>query len=705
MAKKVRRSNVSKGTLVPLGNGFSLAIGEHPNKVDDIDIGPNNKNGLSVNHGEILQDTGKSIRVFSAEPMLGGVSPTQLLYGGMNPNAVFNVQEQYKQANRIADDGSHYRKGGFHRDDKAASGDKYYDIIKTRRNSIMSALNRAGLDEESINNLTPNILKQQILEGGWRLNRADNNFGGMRQNGNTISFDSEDDFQDAYIKMLDERWHVGKPDSLSWRNAKDLNDWARILNREDLGLTTKEAWQEYNKGRKGNDFVYLYAPQWENGQQPYSQKLRGVSNRTDFYTNLIIDDDKIGPRKPDGSFKKGGIYIKPSKHGTFTAAAKKHGMGVQAFAKKVLANKNNYSSAMVKKANFARNASKWHHLYGGEDSLITPLRERLNVNNSNMKQNKRNKAYFGDDVLLNPTYVYDTRIKLPNLQSQAVALNQPGLVDNRRNMGFILPKPNNILTNPQEPGLAPRTTFSSTIPTTTTKQPTFLNKTGNFLRSGVGMDLLGAGVNAAGSIIANRINANAIKNLKFTPRQYTLLDPVKLKTKINIAPELDKMRETVAGISDAARRTSASSRTAFQKISDARRAGLQSYNSLLGEKENRETALINQDLMNQQQVRQINAKNIMDTINYNIAGKDNLDNTKTQLRAQNNVSLVNNLAGIVAGERGLLARRDARIREANNLTIATLPYLKEFNTLTQDEFVKKHGQRIYDAIINGRSII
>ena len=165
------------------------------------------------------------------------------------------------------------------------------------------------------------------------------------------------------------------------------------------------------------------------------------------------------------------------------------------------------------------------------------------------------------------------------------------------------------------------------------------------------------------------------------------------------------MRETVAGISDAARRTSASSRTAFQKISDARRAGLQSYSSLLGEKENRETALINQDLMNQQQVAQANTKNIMDVINYNIAGKDNLDNTKTQLRAQNNVSLVNNLAGIIAGERGLLARRDARIREANNLTIATLPYLKEFNSLTQDEFVRKHGQRIYNAIRNGVSII
>ena len=56
----------------------------------------------------------------------------------------------------------------------------------------------------------------------------------------------------------------------------------------------------------------------------------------------------------------GGIHITPSKRGTFTAAATKHNMGVQEFASKVLRNKNSYSSSMVKKANFARNASKWN---------------------------------------------------------------------------------------------------------------------------------------------------------------------------------------------------------------------------------------------------------------------------------------------------------------------------------------------------------
>lgn len=62
----------------------------------------------------------------------------------------------------------------------------------------------------------------------------------------------------------------------------------------------------------------------------------------------------------------GGINIKPSKRGTFTRAAKKHNMGVQEFANHVLNNKENYSNAMIKKANFAKNAAGWKHAFGGD---------------------------------------------------------------------------------------------------------------------------------------------------------------------------------------------------------------------------------------------------------------------------------------------------------------------------------------------------
>lgn len=73
----------------------------------------------------------------------------------------------------------------------------------------------------------------------------------------------------------------------------------------------------------------------------------------------------------------GGIYIKPSKRGTFTAAAKKHGKSVQAFASQVLANKENYSPAMRKKAQFAKNAAKFKHKDGGPlDNLVADINTR-----------------------------------------------------------------------------------------------------------------------------------------------------------------------------------------------------------------------------------------------------------------------------------------------------------------------------------------
>lgn len=82
-------------------------------------------------------------------------------------------------------------------------------------------------------------------------------------------------------------------------------------------------------------------------------EVYGGLNRPD---NMFIIGTTNRLKHKDG----GSINITPSKRGTFTAAATKHRMGVQEFASKVLRNKDSYSPTMVKKANFARNASKWH---------------------------------------------------------------------------------------------------------------------------------------------------------------------------------------------------------------------------------------------------------------------------------------------------------------------------------------------------------
>jgi hypothetical protein len=80
---------------------------------------------------------------------------------------------------------------------------------------------------------------------------------------------------------------------------------------------------------------------------------------------LLSAGDYDGLENLAMSKAKSGIHIKESKKGTFTAAATKRGKGVQEFASQVLANKENYSPAMVKKANFARNAAKWNKAEDG----------------------------------------------------------------------------------------------------------------------------------------------------------------------------------------------------------------------------------------------------------------------------------------------------------------------------------------------------
>lgn len=113
MKRRTKHLSVRDGTLIPMGNNFAYVLGDHPNKVDDVDIGPNTKNGLSVNHGEIMQFGGNGIRVFSAEPILSGISPSKLVQAGINPNIVFAAQERYKDIHHLKDDGSHAKFGDW----------------------------------------------------------------------------------------------------------------------------------------------------------------------------------------------------------------------------------------------------------------------------------------------------------------------------------------------------------------------------------------------------------------------------------------------------------------------------------------------------------------------------------------------------------------------------------------------------------------
>ena len=103
---------VAGGIAQPLGNNFFYMNGRKHSQ-GGIDIGPSDKTGIEVEGGEVVETNGNELKVYSAQPIINGASPAQLVMGGANPNKVFKAQEDFKDRNRINDDGSKYQNGGI----------------------------------------------------------------------------------------------------------------------------------------------------------------------------------------------------------------------------------------------------------------------------------------------------------------------------------------------------------------------------------------------------------------------------------------------------------------------------------------------------------------------------------------------------------------------------------------------------------------
>lgn len=333
------------------------------------------------------------------------------------------------------------------------------------------------------------------------------------------------------------------------------------------------------------------------------------------------------------AFKNGGIYIKPQNRGKFTAWAKEHDMGVQEAANHILANKDDYSSTLVKRANFAKN-------FGGRKRAALGTREPLGT--------------------LTPITAFDqyNRAVGPEFSTE-------------------------LAGNPQITGplYRPLSGFNR-----------FLDDYG--LNRG---DLAATGVQFIGNLASSLINNAAINRLRFTPiRTQTVSEaPVKFNTTYNINPQLDNLRESIGSVEREATNNSASSRTAYGRIANARFRGIGAYNELYGQKLNQETAMLNADAQNRQNVRARNTNRLQqniarDTI-YNAQGEDNLNNTKASLRGQNWTNFVQQAAGSLIGTYN---RGQQRISDANSLG-----YLLASNDNTARLFMNNNSliRRIFGA--------
>lgn len=172
-------------------------------------------------------------------------------------------------------------------------------------------------------------------------------------------------------------------------------------------------------------------------------------------------------------------------------------------------------------------------------------------------------------------------------------------------------------------------------------------------------DTIGIAGNIAGSLISNRANNKMLDNLKYT-KEPIAKQAVKLKTNININPQLDKMRESISEYERGIDNNTASSRVALARKQKVRSAGMLQTNELYGQKEYMETDLINKDKINQQSVAHSNNQD------YNrwAEGKQQFDNTIAEKRSENTIGLVENLN---SGIQDVITRKEKRSFNKENL--------------------------------------
>ena len=305
----VLKPNVVRGgRAIGLGNNLYLMKGRTHSK-GGIDIGKNPKTGLEVENNEVMQVSPQGVRVFSAQPILGGISPAQYILGGANPNQVFNAQEQWKKVNRINDDGTK----------KAQLGKELY---KKKHNVSLiddSPEPEAPLNYDEIKR------RQEFMESEFN-SKAYNKYSGAKGR-----FQIRENALQDYINAGGE-----KGDLFNSNYNEKVRDWImENLSKSSMVVagnptdSVKMAKQlaAYNWGR-GNLSKFLQK-QKAAGIDIYTNMgwINSLPKETRDYVNFSLRNQDINSAKNNERYnslikKYGGIHIKPSKRGTFTAAAK-----------------------------------------------------------------------------------------------------------------------------------------------------------------------------------------------------------------------------------------------------------------------------------------------------------------------------------------------------------------------------------------------
>lgn len=693
---------VAGGIAQPLGNNFFYMNGRKHSQ-GGIDIGPSDKTGIEVEGGEVVETNGNELKVYSAQPILNGASPAQLVMGGANPNKVFKAQEDFKDRNRINDDGTKYKEGGkiYQAPDEykrqiAESGSiiigGYPTIAGNRNYKFIKGLTKASRIGRTATNFI-NLGRQKIYD---LANKIDNTW--INQG-----------IKEVY------RTTIGKhgsnlPRTIDYINKNNINE-----NKKAMGGLSRD--KDY--GSKKKPYPSVAKKDFAGGHRSYpiptkadavdALRLAGLHGRSDVKAKVYNKYPELRKKgnvglvvSINGNVKNGLIHSPSSTGGLRDKFAvggnriNRHGRTWE-YDEKIGAYVPITNRTINKTSAYPINKSARGETIVGSDytfrngrwskNSITNNNVNTNTNKSNIDNGNRRPQYYAERRL--PLFEDGAGITSGLVRAGWSHGNNRGISTNNTNIPSLsetkssgkTPRGGRSKSSQSTQSVPTKTpptaVYNRNLPKVEASIPTTLPVSTNIPAKGTTSsdgkgqgkfknlttaDWIGLGSNIAGSLASYFASRRAINKMR-GPSQPTLISASKLKTKYNINPQLDRIREDKFEAYRDINSNTASSRVSLARKQRVRNAAGQAANELYGNKENIETNLINQDRRNQQSVRQFNAQQY----NQYIDRKTAFDNGIREAKVTN----INNLfSGINAGIQDMISRYENR--KALNNTIGAM---------------------------------
>ena len=693
---------VAGGIAQPLGNNFFYMNGRKHSQ-GGIDIGPSDKTGIEVEGGEVVETNGNELKVYSAQPILNGASPAQLVMGGANPNKVFKAQEDFKDRNRINDDGTKYKEGGkiYQAPDEykrqiAESGSiiigGYPTIAGNRNYKFIKGLTKASRIGRTATNFI-NLGRQKIYD---LANKIDNTW--INQG-----------IKEVY------RTTIGKhgsnlPRTIDYINKNNINE-----NKKAMGGLSRD--KDY--GSKKKPYPSVAKKDFAGGHRSYpiptkadaidALRLAGLHGRNDVKAKVynkypeLRKKGNVGLVVSINGNVKNGLIHSPSSTGGLRDKFAVGGKRINRHGRTWEYDEQNGYYVPITNRTINRTSAypinksaRGETIVGSDYTFRNGRWSKNNTTNNNVNTNT-NKSNI-DNGNRRPQYYAERRLPLfedgAGITSGLVRAgwshgNNRGISTNNTNISSLpttkssgkTPRGGRSKSSQSTQSVSAKTlptaVYNRNLPKVEANIPTTLPVStstpakGTTSSDGKGQgkfknlttaDWIGLGSNVAGSLASYFASKRAINKMR-GPGQPTLISANKLKTKYNINPQLDRIREDKFEAYRDIDSNTASSRVSLARKQRVRNAAGQAANELYGNKENIETNLINQDRRNQQSVRQFNAQQY----NQYIDRKAAFDNGIREAKVTN----INNLfSGINAGIQDMISRYENR--KALNNTIGAM---------------------------------